>query len=425
MFSRTAALEHSVIRAEGLGKCYMVTQSRLSGTTVGEPGARPSGRSPIWSRPQRRAKQDQQFWALRDATFEIAQGQVVGLVGRNGAGKSTLLKLLGRVTRPSEGRAFLSGRVGSLLEVGTGFHPELTGRENIFLNAAILGMKRGEVLSKFDAIVDFAEIGPFLDTPIKRYSSGMYVRLAFAVAAHLEPEILLVDEVLAVGDLAFQEKCLGRMREVGAGGRTVLFVSHNMAVLSGLCSRGFRIEGGRLVQEGAMADVVSAYVASCRSSQSSRLAERTDRSGDGRLRILSVLVGTPAADGESLLRTGEDAIFRIRYEAARAAPLRNVQFSLHFFTELNQPVFNLWNELPGAQFRELPPAGEVICRVPRLPLLAGSYVFNAYAEVGMTVADWVRGAGRVTIVDGDYFGTGRTVGAGQDLVAVEQDWEVA
>jgi len=202
----------------------------------------------------------EEFWALRDVSFEVKRGEVVGIIGRNGAGKSTLLKILSRITEPTTGRIEIDGRVASLLEVGTGFHPELTGRENIFLNGAILGMKRAEIRAKFDEIVAFAEVEQFLDTPVKRYSSGMYVRLAFAVAAHLEPEILIVDEVLAVGDAEFQSKCLGKMREVAGGGRTVLFVSHNMTAVVNLCSRAIQLERGVLVRSGDAETVVNHYL---------------------------------------------------------------------------------------------------------------------------------------------------------------------
>ena len=205
---------------------------------------------------------EEDFWALNDVSFTVKRGEVVGIIGRNGAGKSTLLKILSRITEPSSGRIRISGRVASLLEVGTGFHPELTGRENIFLNGAILGMSRAEIRGKFDEIVAFAEVEKFLDTPVKRYSSGMYVRLAFAVAAHLEPEILIVDEVLAVGDVAFQRKCLGKMREVSTGGRTVLFVSHNMSAISQLCSRCVLMSGGRVAEQGPTAQTVESYLRS-------------------------------------------------------------------------------------------------------------------------------------------------------------------
>jgi lipopolysaccharide transport system ATP-binding protein len=200
------------------------------------------------------------FWALKDVNFEVKRGEVVGVIGRNGAGKSTLLKILSRITEPTEGRINLHGRVGSLLEVGTGFHPELTGRENIYLNGAILGMKRAEIRRKFDEIVEFSEVARFLDTPVKHYSSGMHMRLAFSVAAHLEPEILLVDEVLAVGDAEFQKKCLNKMGEVAQEGRTVLFVSHNMSAVQRLCSRGIVLEGGRIAFDGTAPEAVSRYL---------------------------------------------------------------------------------------------------------------------------------------------------------------------
>jgi lipopolysaccharide transport system ATP-binding protein len=222
------------------------------------PASAPGATSDL--RPPTSGKSSEDFWALRDVSFEVKRGDVVGIIGRNGAGKSTLLKILSRITEPTTGRVHLRGRVASLLEVGTGFHPELTGRENVFLNGAILGMSRAEIRKKFDEIVAFAEVEKFLDTPVKRYSSGMYVRLAFAVAAHLEPEILIVDEVLAVGDAAFQKKCLGKMQDVSKGGRTVLFVSHNMQALSVLCSSSILLDRGSLELIARTADVIDAYL---------------------------------------------------------------------------------------------------------------------------------------------------------------------
>jgi len=243
------------IRATGLGKRYRLGEHHSFGSlreTLVE-RLRSIGRT----RPD---AEKTTIWALRDVSFEIAPGEAVGIIGRNGAGKSTLLKVLSRITEPTEGRAEIRGRVGSLLEVGTGFHPELTGRENIFLNGAILGMRRAEIAARFDEIVGFAEVETFIDTPVKRYSSGMYLRLAFAVAAHLEPEILLVDEVLAVGDLAFQKKCLGRMKDVSRAGRTVLFVSHNLGAIRNLCSRAMLVRDGRLEAAGPVDAVIDRYV---------------------------------------------------------------------------------------------------------------------------------------------------------------------
>jgi lipopolysaccharide transport system ATP-binding protein len=243
----------TAISVRGLSKAYIIDSNAGPRRTFGEE---------IMNRlrhPFRRVETDT-FWALRDVSFEVKTGEVVGIIGRNGAGKSTLLKILSRITEPTAGKISLYGRVGSLLEVGTGFHPELTGRENIYLNGAILGMTRGEIRREFDAIVEFAEVEQFLETPVKRYSSGMYVRLAFAVAAHLNPEILVVDEVLAVGDMAFQRKCLGKMTEIAETGRTVLFVSHNMAAVSRLCTRGIMLTRGQVSFDGSTADCVAQYL---------------------------------------------------------------------------------------------------------------------------------------------------------------------
>ena len=242
-----------VIRAEGLGKKYLIGHAAERERYVALRDVMARGARNLWRKTADMARGRailagdtvEEFWALRDVSFEVKRGEVLGIIGRNGAGKSTLLKILSRITEPSEGRVTIKGRVASLLEVGTGFHPELTGRENIYLNGAILGMTRAEIRRKFDEIVDFAEVEKFLDTPVKRYSSGMYVRLAFAVAAHLEPEILVVDEVLAVGDAEFQKKCLGKMSEVAGGGRTVLFVSHNMAAVGILCPRSMHVDAAR------------------------------------------------------------------------------------------------------------------------------------------------------------------------------------
>lgn len=257
-----------VIRAEGLGKKYLIGREREHARYVALRDVLVHAARGALRRTKRlaqngslpRSAETEEFWALKDVSFDLRSGEVLGIIGRNGAGKSTLLKILSRITEPSSGRVMIQGRVASLLEVGTGFHPELTGRENIFLNGAVLGMKRTEIKRKFDEIVAFAEVEKFLDTPVKRYSSGMYVRLAFAVAAHLEPEILIVDEVLAVGDAEFQKKCLNKMSEVASGGRTVLFVSHNLSAIADLCTRALLLQKGQVRCVGSPEDVVSAYI---------------------------------------------------------------------------------------------------------------------------------------------------------------------
>jgi lipopolysaccharide transport system ATP-binding protein len=246
------------IQVEGLGKRYRIGRPRQNNTL--RDAFSDAIRAPFrWMRNHSTPGSDDTFWALRDVSFEVKRGEIVGVIGRNGAGKSTLLKILSRITEPTTGEARIYGRVGSLLEVGTGFHPELTGRENVYLNGAILGMKRREIARKFDEIVAFSEVEKFIDTPVKHYSSGMYVRLAFAVAAHLEPDILIVDEVLAVGDFAFQQKCLGRMGAVASGGHTVLFVSHNMAAIESLCDRGIVLEEGSVTFSGGQREAVARY----------------------------------------------------------------------------------------------------------------------------------------------------------------------
>ncbi|HEX6162963.1 MAG TPA: ABC transporter ATP-binding protein [Vicinamibacterales bacterium] len=267
------------------------------------------------------------FWALRDVTFDVPRGQVVGIIGRNGAGKSTLLKVLSRITRPTTGGADIFGRVGSLLEVGTGFHPDLTGRENIFLNGAMLGMRRAEVQRNFDAIVDFSGVERFLDTPVKRYSSGMYVRLAFAVAAHLETEILFVDEVLAVGDAEFQRKCLDKMQNVVRDGRTIIFVSHNMAAIKSLCQRAILLDGGRVVHDGAVNDVVDHYLSTGRTNAADGIIpDSVPRTGTGEARLRRAVVSTASSASASQIFLGEPFSVEMTFEVTR--PIRDAVVSV-------------------------------------------------------------------------------------------------
>jgi lipopolysaccharide transport system ATP-binding protein len=275
------------IETEALSKRYRIGQMQAAYGTLRESLTRTAKRLTGQEPPAGR----QEIWALRDVSFNVGEGEVLGVIGRNGAGKSTLLKVMTRITTPTKGRAMIRGRVGSLLEVGTGFHPELTGRENIFLNGSILGMKRREIQSRFDEIVDFSGVGKFIDTPVKRFSSGMYVRLAFSVAAHLEPEILLVDEVLAVGDAEFQQRCLGRMEDLGGSGRTVLFVSHNMHAINQLCDRAILLENGTVTADGEASEVVTRYLQSTHGTGSRRAWPDTAAApGDDLARLLSVRV---------------------------------------------------------------------------------------------------------------------------------------
>lgn len=278
-----------------------------------------------------------QIWALRDINLEVKEGEILGIIGRNGAGKSTLLKILSRITAPTEGRATIRGRVGSLLEVGTGFHPELTGRENTYLNGTILGMSRAEVKSKLEEIVEFAEMGKFIDTPVKRYSSGMLVRLAFSVAAHLEPEILIVDEVLAVGDAKFQKKCLGKMKDVSSKGRTVLFVSHNMTSVRSLCSRALLLDSGMVTVEGPVELVIDEYLEGISvESLSRRWTEPSSAPGPEGIQLRSAEIVAGCEDGRPRVNTPIDITFEILNEKPRS----NLNFSLVMYTGGSTPVFN-------------------------------------------------------------------------------------
>jgi len=314
------------ISARGLSKEYHLAQ-RQPHATLRDAIADVAQNSVAALRGQREARSaspssESSFWALRDVSFSVQQGEVIGIVGRNGAGKSTLLKLLSRITAPTEGEAEIRGRLGALLEVGAGFHPELSGRENVYLNGAILGMRREEIKRKFDAIVDFAEVERFIDTPVKRYSSGMYVRLAFAVAAHLEPEVLIVDEVLAVGDHAFQQKCLGRMEDVSRDGRTVLFVSHSMAAIQQLCSRVLLLKNGALVADGSPTDVIGNYLGEVKhTSQGPIDLSQVPRTGPKTEPIIRAL---SLCDGDGVPRAvfGPEDAMVIEFVVAPAFPLR-------------------------------------------------------------------------------------------------------
>jgi lipopolysaccharide transport system ATP-binding protein len=316
----------AIIRAEGLGKKYVIGHQVESGGYLSLRDVWARSARNLWrkttdlarGRPVVGGNVTEEIWVLDAVNFAIQRGESVGIIGRNGAGKSTLLKILSRITEPSAGRVTIKGRVASLLEVGTGFHPELTGRENIYLNGAILGMARSEIKRQFDEIVAFAEVEKFLDTPVKRYSSGMYVRLAFAVAAHLEPEILVVDEVLAVGDAQFQKKCLGKMGEVAQEGRTVLFVSHNMGAVQGLCRRAIWLDMGRVVGDGDARAVIGRYINSANDNFLQH--SRQERSGHEELTIEHVVLRNERGEPVLSLSPGEDVRIDIHYTASRPIP---------------------------------------------------------------------------------------------------------
>lgn len=352
----------------------------------------------------------EEFWALNDVSFEIKKGDRVGIIGRNGAGKSTLLKVLSRITEPTNGRIEINGRVASLLEVGTGFHSELTGRENIYLNGAILGMTRKEIQARFDEIVTFAEVEKFLDTPVKRYSSGMYVRLAFAIAAHLEPEVLIVDEVLAVGDAQFQKKCLGKMEEAGKEGRTVLFVSHNMAAISGLCRSGIYLNGGGLQKIGEIDQVISFYLKDNLSLASEDLFKRPDRRGNGIVKFSSVEILDSDRRNITTLLSGQLVFIRVRMKSneANSTRLNNINFAIGIDDSRGQRVCHLGTHYVDNEIKNINTNSEdIVVKLPRMQLVPGAYSMTLFLTSSGTVIDWISNAYSFNVEAGDFYNSGK------------------
>lgn len=410
------------IRVEHLSKQYYIKSAKDWHDRLGDKLA--DGLRSIFGRNGRLHLGQKSFWALRDICFEVKQGEVIGFIGGNGAGKTTLLKILSRITEPTEGRAQVYGRMSSLLEVGTGFVGDLSGRENIYLSGAILGMRKSEIDRRFDEIVEFSGVGEFIDDPVKHYSSGMYVRLGFSVAAHLKPEILVVDEVLAVGDAMFQQKCLGKMGDVAKEGRTVLFVSHNMAAVQGLCSKCYMLKSGQLLAQGDPRTVIEQYMAVASSGQVTQVGDRQDRQGTGEIRFEEVSI----CDGEgrpiNQAICGQDVSIAVSYRSRNDKPVSRLDIHITFYTTLGQFMFNCSSEASGHPFEVLPPKGQVVCHVPELPLAPGRYVFNLYSTVGGVMADWVTQAGSLNVVAGDFFGTGQLKTHNEGFL-VKHKWTVS
>lgn len=367
----------------------------------------------------------EEFWALKDINFEVKQGDRVGIIGRNGAGKSTLLKILSRITQPTTGRILIKGRIASLLEVGTGFHPELTGRENIYLNGAILGMTKNDIKMRFDEIVTFAEIEKFLDTPVKRYSSGMYVRLAFAVAAHLEPEILLVDEVLAVGDTQFQKKCLGKMEQIGGEGRTVLFVSHNMATVQFLCSCGILLKGGQVGYGGTVKETINSYLSAIEEKTIQRsIGLRKDRKGGEVFRFQKVdFIDSETGIKKYIIHSGQNISVKIKYSCHADKPLHDIVVSIGLYTLSGTFLFSCRSDATGNLFSIFPGEGCLTCQIPKWPLNTGRYFFNLMAVVQNTTLDWIKEAGFINVEAGDYYGSGKLPAHSYQGVFIDFHWE--
>lgn len=365
-------------------------------------------------------EQPQFSWALREVSFDVMPGEVVGIIGKNGAGKSTLFKLLSRITEPTTGEAFLRGRVASLLEVGTGFHPELSGRENIFLSGTIMGMSRREIATHFDEIVDFAEVGKYLDTPVKRYSSGMYVRLGFAIAAHLTCEILIIDEVLAVGDADFQRKCLGKMQSVAREGRTVLFVSHSMPTVQNLCTRAIWLAGGTIQADGQPPEVIAAYLDLIDVGLAKSLRDRTDRTGNQRGMVTEIRALSQGLTAGSVWTSGE-TVFEISYDAFEI--VSQPVFALGIYdTRLNNLV-HLSSSLASRRFGSIKGKGSVVCRVPFLPFHPGNYTLNVTFHDGSELVDRVEHAAQFRVVPSDFYGTGKSLLPHQGMIQVKQVWD--
>jgi len=362
-------------------------------------------------------------WALKNVSFEVGEGEVVGVVGPNGAGKTTLLKVLSRITEPTEGWARIRGRVGSLLEVGTGFHPELTGAENIYLYGALLGMRKLEIDLKFDEIVAFSEIEKFIDTPVKRYSSGMYLRLAFAVAAHLETEVLLVDEVLAVGDIRFQRKCLGKMEDVAEAGRTVLFVSHNMAAIEQLCSRAMLISEGSLKKVGGVDSVIEFYLSSV-DARFGAPAGVLATSPDGSVELLSLTPTDREGRPVQVVQCGRDLSLSVLLRAAMRLP--GVSVTIGVNTMFGTRVALLHSAIAGQTFPLAPGTHAVVCRIPHLPLAPGSYILDLQMFSQDESLMWIPQAQRLMVESGDFYDTGKTPNpkwAG--FFYLDQEWHVS
>jgi lipopolysaccharide transport system ATP-binding protein len=420
----------NVIRIQGVSKRYKLglINRKMLYQELQSRWARWRGTEDPNSRVTERGVQTSgDLWALKDVTFDVKDGDVLGVIGRNGSGKSTLLKILSQITAPTEGRVLIKGKVASLLEVGTGFHPELTGRDNVFLNGAILGLSHKQIQDIFDSVVEFSGIEKFIDTPVKRYSSGMRVRLAFAVAAHLDPEILVIDEVLAVGDQAFQQKCLGKISEVARAGRTVLFVSHHAAAVENLCTKGIVLESGCIAFQGTQTEALHYYANSTDRPVSGCVRDRRDRSGNGDLRIVAIELRDSAGNPVQSVATGEDVDVCLHFENPSRRPLPRLNAVIRVRTEFDAPVFSQFNVLTGQTFGPLPESGVFVCRLQRVPLPPANYrlSFIITAEFrGGEVIDALTNAADFNVAGGDFFGTGMLPSEHAGVCLVDAAWRL-
>ena len=405
------------VSVRGLSKSYSIAKNAAKHTTAGE-ALMYKLRHPF-AREERET-----FWALNDVSFDIQKGDVVGIIGRNGAGKSTLLKILSRITEPTAGRIDLYGRVGSLLEVGTGFHAELTGRENIFLNGAILGMSRAEIARQFDAIVDFSGVEQFLDTPVKRYSSGMYVRLAFAVAAHLNPEILIVDEVLAVGDAEFQKKCLGKMQDVAKSGRTVVFVSHNMAAVNNLCQSCIVLRNGRLSYFGGTESSVREYLEHARNLCQSNQGLQECRTSWAKPWIVSARVLDAEGTEQSCFPLGGDITFEVTFASGTRDVLRSPTLGVVVNHNTYGTAGGVNMRMTGSTVEEKAYGeGTIRCRIKEFPFVQGRYTADLWLGDGPADVDAILGYVEFDVEESDIYGTGKVPFNNMGIAFLRPTWE--
>ena len=411
-----------VISVENLGKQYTIGHQQERYSTLRDTLTKSI--TGMLNLLHQKKMEKETIWALKNINLEIKQGELLGIIGRNGAGKTTLLKILSRITNPTEGRVRLRGRVGSLLEVGTGFHPELTGRENIYLNGAILGMNKAEIEHKFDEIVAFAEIEKFLDTQVKFYSSGMYMRLAFSVAAHLEPEILLVDEVLAVGDAVFQTKCLAQMGEIHRQGKTILFVSHNMNTVGSVCQRGIVLDEGRVVFDGRIQDAINFYEGDIFQNKyiQKSVRERTDRNGTGDVRFVSFHSEDEAGRKIERIPNGRTIKLVFGYETKDGPEAKNIELAILVETSSGERALQFGTRFTGQNFRRVPPKGYITCTIRRFPLVPGRYNIASYLVCESREADFIASLTYLDVVDGDFFGSGYEVHENESKFLVDGTW---
>jgi len=416
-----------VIKVENLGKRYRLgaINRHLLYEELQSWWARVRGKedpnSPL--RPKRTQVGTGNFWALRNINFEVNKGDVVGIIGKNGSGKSTLLKILSEITTPTNGRALMNGTVSSLLEVGTGFHAELTGRENVYLNGSILGMDKDEIDRKYEEIVEFSGVREFMDTPVKRYSSGMKLRLAFAVAAHLEPDILILDEVLAVGDANFQQKCLGRVSEVARDGRTILFVSHNMAAIQSLCTRGIVLNDGEISFIGTADEAVAHYMHELNAVAIS-LRERTDRKGSGDIRFVGIELRDKNGRALSTIRSGDDVDIYFFLENKTGRSFSDLRFRIQVKNQFDVPTFVHWNNFRTESLGTMGGTAVAVCRLQKLPLCESFYRIDCRVSAPGHDFDRIENALEFFVEGSDYFGGLELTQHGRAACAVRGEWEL-